>query len=350
MRKILTFTLILILTVSCTGQSDSEGGDGNVPESDAFFAKGADISWATEMEDKGLKFYIEPGREMECTALFKEIGFNSVRFRVWVNPEGGYCGKEDLLRKCRRAQDLGMKILIDFHYSDWWADPGKQNVPAAWTGQSVEEMASSLVQHTESTLKYLKDSGIDISWAQVGNEVENGMLWESGRVQGNTAENFATYFNAGASAVRRVYPDAEVILHVSNSWKAETLIWFYDLMKANNVAYDIIGLSLYPSYWQDGQYPDWSTKTLQAVQNFFLLHDTYGKDIMLVEFGMPVSQPDRAKDCLQYLLDSTGGREWFKGIFLWEPESEKTRNNYDYGAFSNGRPTSALDPFRNKSK
>lgn len=338
----LSFLLIGTLTTSCQRDSSTFAGSGETE----FFAKGADISWATEMGDKGMKFYTHNLKEMECTALFREIGFNSVRFRVWVDPKDGYCGKEDVLRKCRKAQALGMSIMIDFHYSDWWADPQKQYVPKEWEGQSVEEMAQSVARHTSSTLKYLKDNGINIAWVQVGNEVENGILWESGRVQGSEAENFAKYFNAGASAVRQTYPQAKVILHISNAWKMDTLTWFYDLMKANNVNFDIIGLSLYPSYWENGAYPDWGPKTQSAVVNFSQLHNRYGKEVMLVEFGMPASEPDKAKACLQYILDNTSGKDWFKGIFLWEPESEKNRNGYEYGAFNNGRPTSALDPFR----
>ena len=95
------------------------------------FAKGADISWVTEMESKGMKFYNAEGKERECTALMKEIGFNSIRLRVWVNPADGWNGKEDVLAKAIRAQRLGMRIMIDFHFSDTWADPAHQTVPAA---------------------------------------------------------------------------------------------------------------------------------------------------------------------------------------------------------------------------
>ena len=345
-RAILIISSILILSACNPEKFFSRNREEPLPVQETAFAKGADISWITEMESKGYKFYDASGRETECTALIRSLGFNAVRYRVWVNPEGGWNSAEDVLAKAKRAQDLGMKIMIDFHYSDWWADPGKQYIPKEWEGQSVEEMAQSVARHTSATLKYLKDNGIDITWVQVGNEVENGMLWESGRVQGSNAENFAKYFNAGASAVRQTYPQAKVILHTSNAYMIETLTWFYDLMGANHVNYDMIGLSLYPSYWENGAYPDWRPKAQSAVVNFSQLHSRYGKEVMLVEFGMPASEPDKAKACLQYILDSTSDSDWFKGVFLWEPESEKSRNGYEYGAFSNGRPTSALDPFR----
>ena len=118
----------------------------------------------------------------------------------------------------------------------------------------------------------------------------------------------------------------------------------FNLVK--NVKYDMIGLSLYPSYSDTADYPDWTTKTYAAVTNFSTLHETYSKPVMLVEFGMPVSEPAKAKAALQYVLDNTKDYDWFKGVFYWEPESEHSRNNYDYGAFSGGKPTIALDPFK----
>lgn len=349
MKKLLLFSLSLSLLFSCNPADVKEQkSDDDEPVVQDFFAKGADISWITEMEKKGYRFYDDSGKETECTALLAASGFNAVRYRVWVNPDGGWCGAQDVLTKAVRAKALGLKIMIDFHYSDWWADPGKQNVPAAWKGYDVQKMAEAVGKHTSDVLSYLRQNGIDVSWVQVGNEVENGMLWESGKVEGNSAANFASYFNAGRNAVKSVYPDAKVILHVSNAWNTEVLNWFFGLMRDNSVYYDMIGLSLYPSYWENGAYPDWKTKTGQAVKNFSFLHANFSKDVMLVEFGMPVSQPDKAKECLQYLMDNTEGCDWFKGIFLWEPESEPERNGYDYGAFKGGKPTIALDPFKNK--
>jgi len=343
--KHLLLISLLLSALSCQNKSNP----GERTDDKYFYAKGADISWATRMEDSGQKFFASDGREMECTALFKEIGFNSVRFRVWVNPAEGYCNREDVLRKCLRAQTLGMKILIDFHYSDWWADPQQQNIPEAWKGLDADGLASAVADHTREVLQYLKDNSISVAWVQVGNEVRGGMLWEICRVEGTDAGNFVKCFNAGAQSVREVYPDAGVILHLDNAWNLSVLEWFYDLAGKSGAEYDMIGLSLYPSYWDSSikAYPDWHIKTAQAIDNFKTLHERYHKDVMLVEFGMPVSLPGESKACLQRLLDSTKSSEWFKGIFLWEPESEKNRNNYDYGAFSQGKPTIALDPFNN---
>ncbi|MBR4585568.1 MAG: glycosyl hydrolase 53 family protein [Bacteroidales bacterium] len=308
--------------------------------------KGADISWVTEMESKGYKFYNAAGQERECTALMKELGMNAIRLRVWVNPQGGWNGKADVVAKARRAKALGLKLLIDFHYSDTWADPGHQSVPAAWAGKDAAGMAAAVKAHTQEVLQALKAEGADVAWVQVGNETTQGMLWDSGKVNGQSTGQFVNYFKAGREAVKAVYPDAKVILHLDNGWKMSTLDWFLGLMKTAALDYDILGLSLYPSYWEGGAYPDWTTKVKQFVANLPTLKNSYGKPVMLVEFGMPASQPDKAKAALQYLIDNTRDySSYFLGIFYWEPESEHGRNNYDYGAFAGGKPTAALDPF-----
>ncbi|MBR1576267.1 MAG: glycosyl hydrolase 53 family protein [Bacteroidales bacterium] len=361
-------TSALILT-SCNGKVDpnsganGQGGEqpGQEETRTVVFAKGADLGWITEMEAKGYKFYSRQGVETECTALMKSLGLNSVRYRVWVNPANGYNNAADVLAKCRRAQALGMQILIDFHYSDTWADPGKQIIPAAWQGYSAAQIASAVTEHTRSVLQTLKDARIDVTWVQVGNEVTPGMLLHtgtegnvkeaaatiSGKVSGSSVNHFVEYFNAGAAAVKSVYPDASVILHLDNGWKLETLTWFYDLVGSKGAKYDMIGLSLYPSYWEGSGYPDWRTKTEACVKNLSTLHARYDKPLMLVEFGMPASEPAAAKAALQYILEGTRSYDWFKGIFWWEPESEQSRNGYAYGAFSGGSPTAALDPFAN---
>lgn len=314
-----------------------------VPE----FARGADISWVTEMESKGYNFYAADGTKTECTLLMKQLGCNAMRYRVWVNPTSGWCNKEDVLEKARRAQALGLAIMIDFHYGDSWCDPGQQPIPAAWKGKNLNEMITAVSEHTTEVLTLLKNEGIDVAWVQVGNETNTGMLWEIGRLSNSNSKDFCLLANAGYNAVKAIYPDALVILHHSNAQDLNANKWFYSLVKTGGAKYDMIGLSLYPSYWSGGAYPDWTPYCTSAVANFKTLHDTYGKPVMLVEFGMPASEPAKAKAALQFVMDGVKDYDWFKGIFYWEPESEQSRNNYAYGAFNNGRATSALDPFKN---
>ena len=340
-----TLCVLAVMTLSSCGQNESNS-DGGQTEKPAF-AKGADIGWYTEMEKKGYKFYTASGTEMDCPALMKSLGFNSLRFRVWVNPEDVWNGKEDVLKKCLRAKELGMKIMIDFHYSDTWADPGKQYVPKAWESYELDAMAKAVAEHTSDVLNTLKDNGVDVTWVQVGNEVTNGMLWEKGRVKGDSASGFAKLFKAGADKVRSIYPKASVILHIDNAWDMDTLKWFYSLMADTGVKYDMIGLSLYPSYWNDetNAFEPWEGKVNQAIANSPQLIKTYNRDVMLVEFGMPAAEPQKGKEALETLWNGLKDVKRFKGIFYWEPESEPARNGYALGAFNDGKPTIALSPF-----
>ena len=316
------------------------------PASAPAFAYGADISWVTEMESKGYKFYNAEGTATELTALMKSLGCNAVRYRVWVNPEGGWCNKADVLVKAKRAAALGMSIMIDFHYSDTWADPRNQNPPAAWASMDAAQMATALGNHTKDVLNALKAQNIDVTWVQVGNETNTGMCKPVGEVSSSDASGFIKLANAGYDAVKSVYPNAYVILHHSNAHDFSGNKWFFTLVKT--AKYDMIGLSLYPSYWDEdaGAYPDWNPPTQQAVSNFSSLHETFSKPVMLVEFGMPASEPAKAKAALQYVINNTKNLDWFKGIFYWEPEAEHSWEKYDYGAFSAGKPTIALDPFK----
>lgn len=312
------------------------------------FAKGVDIGWVTEMEKKGYKFYTEAGAKKECTALMRDLGANAVRYRVWVNPSDGWCNKEDVLEKALRAQRLGMAIMIDFHYSDTWADPGKQYTPKAWESMSVNEMSTALENHTKEVLNLLKDNEIDVAWVQVGNETRTGMCWPTGKITTGNAINFAILANAGYNAVKEVYPEAIVLLHHDVANDLGRCKWFFDEVTKAGVKFDMIGLSLYPSYWDSNlnAYPDWTSKTSAAVSNFKNLHETYGKPVMLVEFGMPATEVDKAKAAFKYVLDGVSSWDWFKGVFYWEPESEKSRNGYDYGAFSGGKSTGVIDLYK----
>lgn len=340
-----TLCVLAVMTLSSCGQNESNSDGGQTAK--PAFAKGADIGWYTEMEKKGYKFYTASGTEMDCPALMKSLGFNSLRFRVWVNPEDVWNGKEDVLKKCLRAKELGMKIMIDFHYSDTWADPGKQYVPKAWESYDLDAMAKAVAEHTSDVLNTLKDNGVDVTWVQVGNEVTNGMLWEKGRVKGDSAAGFAKLFKAGADKVKSIYPKASVILHIDNAWDMNTLQWFYSLMANTGVKYDMIGLSLYPSYWNDetNAFEPWEEKVNQAIANIPQLIKTYNRDVMLVEFGMPAAEPQKGKEALETLWNGLKDVKRFKGIFYWEPESELARNGYDLGAFNDGKPTIALSPF-----
>jgi len=337
---------------SCSEKPAANGGKQETPsEIDrTVFAKGADISWVTQMESEGMKFYNAEGQERECTELMKELGFNSIRLRVWVNPENGWNSKEDVLVKALRAKKLGMRIMIDFHYSDTWADPGSQTPPAAWASYDIDQLKQAVAGHTSEVLSLLKEHDIDVEWVQVGNETRTGMLWPLGGYKENGGKNYAGLTNAGCDAAKKVYPDSKVIVHLDcghNLWLYTEL---FNVLDANGGKYDMIGMSLYPCWWNNetGSFStDWKTPTDQCLKNIVTVAEKYGKDVMICEVGMPVCYPSLGKEMLSWLLEKAKASGHCEGVFYWEPEAPDGYNGgYGLGAFADGKPTAALDPFK----
>jgi arabinogalactan endo-1,4-beta-galactosidase len=305
------------------------------------FARGADVSWLTEMEKAGRKFYNASGREMDCMELLRDLGANAVRLRVWVNPADGWCNKEDLLVKAIRAHNLNMRLMIDFHYSDWWADPGKQTIPAAWQDMNIDEMKQALKLHTVVTLELLKSKGITPEWVQVGNETGNGMLWTLGQADLNMA-NYAALNNAGYDAVKSVFPQAKVIVHLPDGNNNNLYRWLFDGLKRNGGKWDMIGMSLYPSP------ENWQMMNNQCIANAKDLISRYGTEVIICEVGMPWDKPEASKAFLTDLMAQAKKipDEKCQGVFYWEPQSYGNWKGYGLGAFDNsGKPTAALDAF-----
>ena len=309
----------------------------------SFFAKGADISWITEMESNGIKFYNSNGVQQDIFQILKNLGMNTIRLRVWVNPANGWNNAADVLAKAVRANNLGMRILIDFHYSDSWADPGKQTKPAAWASQDFATLKTSLANHTTNVLTTLKSNGITADWVQVGNEVNNGILWPDGKASTNMS-NFAQLINAGYDAVKSVFPSAKVIVHVSNGWDNSLYRWLFDGLKNNSGKWDVIGMSMYPSS------ANWSTLNAQCLSNMNDMVARYNKEVMIVEAGMSWDQPSASNSFLSDLIAKTKSVSDNKGlgVLYWEPEAYNNWQGYTLGAFDNsGKPTVALDAFKN---
>ena len=315
------------------------------------FVKGADISWITLMESQGMKFYNADGAERECTALMKEIGMNAVRYRVWVDPVDGWNSGTDVLVKALRAQKLGMRIMIDFHYSDTWADPAHQNPPAAWSSYDIDGLVEAVSDHTTEVLELLKKYGVDVEWVQVGNETRTGMMWPLGSYQENNGKNYTALTNAGYDAVKAVYPEAKVIVHLDGGHDIYLYHRLFPVLEANGGKYDMIGMSLYPCWWDDsigGYGTDWKTRTDECIKNITTVYERYGKRVMICETGMPVSMPELGKEMLAYLLEHAEATGCCDGVFYWEPQAPQGYNDgYGLGAFQDGRPTAALDPFAN---
>ena len=286
----------------------------------ASFARGADISWCTEMEADGMKFYNTNGVETEIFSLMKQIGMNAIRLRVWVNPENGYgpwSDKADVLAKARRAKAQGLDLMIDFHYSDYFADPGKQTKPAAWNGLSFAELKESLAAHTIDVLQALKDEGIEPKWVQVGNETTSGMVWDDGRIDWNKPDNerwlnYVALSNAGYNAVKSVLPNAYVIVNHDNA--IHDNVWYYQAFKQYGGKFDMIGLSHYPDWEQ------WSETNTTAAANLRKLYNQFHVPVMIVETGYSTWDEPRAEQVMKDLFEKMTKEDGCVGILYWEPE------------------------------
>lgn len=303
--------------------------------------KGADVSWLTEMEALGYKFYYNDGTEGDCLEILKSKGVNAIRLRVWVNPPNGYCDVNDVLAKALRAKALGLPVMIDFHYSDVWADPGAQTIPSDWTGYDLEQMIEAVGQFTTSTLRLMADKGIDVKWVQIGNETGNGMLWPLGQADKNP-EGYARLTQAGIDAVHEVLPDAKTIVHLQSGENSSLAQWLLGILAKYGVTYDIAGFSLYPERTTYEEFVSKAKTTMEGVIRKF------DKDVMLCEVGMPFQYQNQCYDFLTLCFDLSKQipDDRFKGVFYWEPECYKNFNGYNKGAFlSNGQPSKAMDAF-----
>ena len=309
------------------------------------FWLGADISGTTEMEARGVQLRNVQGEPRECTALMRELGLNAVRLRVWVNPRGGFCAKDDVVRMARRAKDWGMALMIDFHYSDWWADPGQQNIPAAWKALDYPQMCVALASHTREVLLAIKEAGVEVKWVQVGNETTNGFLWPMGRAQENMRQ-YAGLTDAGYQAVKEVYPQAQVIVHLDGAFDPQRYDFIFDGLRKYRARFDMIGLSVYP-YWdmKAGYTQSWLETVEKATQNINRLWQKYRLPLMVVETGVDVNTPQESKTVLAAVIGAarhhTDGH--CQGVFYWAPEAD---GQYHLGAFKNHRPTVIMDAFK----
>lgn len=315
----------------------------------APFALGADVSWLPQMEAQGVVFYDDFGVRKDCLQILKEHGINSVRLRVWVNPSidkcTGHCGKNETVAMARRAAAAGFRIMLDFHYSDSWADPGKQTIPASWTGHTTSQLATDVYDHTADVLNKVIAAGVHPEWVQVGNETDDGMLWENGRATATGGfANLASLMNSGCNAVKAADSAIKVIIHLSNGYDNTLYRWMFDGLTSNGVKFDIIGMSSYPSQ------NNWTARDSQILNNCNDMVSRYGKDVMVTETGMDASAAtrDMLADLIGKVASVSGGRG--RGVFIWEPECFNWCN-YSFGAWNtNGRPGMAMDAFLTASE
>lgn len=295
---------------------------------------GADLSFLKEAEDDGFVFK-DDGQPTPGLDIFKNHGYNWIRLRLFHTPEiGQYQLPNDLeytIALAQQAQQKGFKFLLDYHYSDTWADPQKQYIPKAWEGLDQADLEEAVFEYTRSTMQAFKEAGVYPDMVQVGNEISNGMIWPNGKLPENW-DNFAGLLQAGINGVRascgnQVCP--KVMIHIDKGGDKDFTEYFYDKIHDYNIKYDVIGQSYYP--WWHGSLLD-----LRECLNFTALK--YDKDIVLVEVAYNF-KPQEYRGKKAPFSESPEGQKAFleavnriilnipnhkgKGIFWWEPAAPK---------------------------
>ena len=311
------------------------------------FAKGADVSWLPQMEATGYRFYDTDGKEKDCLQLLKERGMNTIRLRVFVNPSqdkaSGHCSKEETVAMALRAQKAKMRIMIDFHYSDTWADPAKQAKPAAWANLSFDALQNKVYEHTFDVLTALKKAGVTPEWVQVGNEIPGGMLWPDGST--NNWAQLAQLLNKGYEATKAVNAKIKVIVHVDEGNNNEKFRCFFDKATEHQVKYDVIGLSYYP-FWIK---KDYSETIADLQKNLNDMASRYQKEVMVVEVGGVDEQVQNTRELLAATIKAVKAVPNHKGlgVLYWEPQGAKSWSGYGLSAWQqDGKPSPALDAFK----
>lgn len=310
------------------------------------FSYGVDLGWVSQLESLGVTWVDDAGAPIDPLDAAKALGADSVRLRVFVNPPAsafwkkredetcmlGFCDAKSVLAMSRRAVDAGFRLMIDFHYSDHFADPQIEDMPEAWVGLGVEELKEKVAAHTEEVLTLLKENGITPEWVQVGNEINSGIMQPVGDFKTHP-DNLIAFLNAGYDAVKKVFPDAIVITHIAGAPIRAMCRHFLDTFFSLGGKTDMIGLSYYP-YWMRMFTPDFDKEPFLA--NLTEFAQTYKKPLMIAEVGGPETEEQETYDLLtQTIRDMKALPEGAGcGVFYWEPEvgADLLPDHYPLGA------------------
>lgn len=341
-RKVAALVLAAVLAAGQTGCGDSQADpeNANINKSDKYFIKGADISSLQAVEDYGGIFYDFEGKKTDPVAFLMENGCNYFRLRIWNNPTmsfdaGDYCDLEHTKEMAVRIKEAGGDYLLDFHYSDWWADPNNQTIPAEWASMSEDEIVQAVYDYTAEVLNTLAAEDAYPDMVQIGNEIGNGMLWSYGTT--DHPDTLAAFLNSGIKAVRDTTPEGQetrIMIHVETGGSKGATETFFSMIEEHGVTdYDIVGLSYYP-YWH-GTFSEMRENVLNVYQKF-------GKQVVLAETAYPFTN-DNADDkrnmvseadltgvgfeageenqrlVLELIMNTVAGCEGGLGIFYWEP-------------------------------
>lgn len=337
------------------------------------FTVGADISGVTYLESRGYSFAGYDGKTGDVFRVMKSMGVDAVRLRVWVDHWQGWCCEAETAAKAARATKAGLDVMLDFHYSDDWADPGNQAVPKAWSGKSAAEVDALLYAHTRDVCAACKKAGANVKWVQIGNEVAGGMLWTPARDAegkahweevrpdewsaimveslGNNVrnpDNWAMFVKSGSKAVHEVFPEAQIIIHFPNAHDTKAISDNLNILKSRGVAWDIIGVSLYTHHEDERKKCVGDIAAVKAfdeehikkaIRSIKALNEKFATPVMIVETGFEVTPPEGLS--VEYSAHLMAGvmkaakkhiAGICPGVFYWEPTS--LPEEYPLGAFT----------------
>lgn len=307
------------------------------------FAFGVDLGWVTQLETLGYTWVNESGEAVDAIAAAKALGADSVRLRIFVDPPKsgfwqkredeecmlGFCDGQSVLAAAKRVKEQGMRLMLDFHYSDHFADPQFQDIPKAWENDDIEALKAHVYEHTENVLGLFRESGIEPEWVQVGNEINPGICFPMGKLDEHP-DYLVEILNSGYDAVKAVFPACSVITHLACVQDQKWCVPFWDNFFRRGGKTDILGFSFYP-YWY--QAPS-DKQMLQECLEYY--SGTYGKPVLIAEVGGLDDDVEGTKkilcDSIEACLDMKGGPGL--GAFYWEPEVNRQilPDHYPLGA------------------
>jgi arabinogalactan endo-1,4-beta-galactosidase len=317
---------------------------------------GADVGWLTQLESMGYTWTDTTGASGSALQILKNAGVNTIRIRTFVNPTitTGALGVGDLdqagsIALAKTASAMGFKIVIDFHYSDTWADPGHQTPPAAWASDSYAQLQTDVYNYTYNFMTALVAAGVTPQYVQVGNEINTGMLWPIGAVgsttvNGNDFTQVTGLINSGYNAVKAASSTSQVVIHLATVSNLTTLEWFFDGLTAAGGKFDVIG----------GSYYDGPSNITTVTTNLQTLASRYSKPVLICEIGYSYSDPANAYTDVQGAIKAMNAvpNNMGLGVIYWEPEApdDASTSNYTMGAVTEGTGkvlqfTTAIDAF-----
>jgi arabinogalactan endo-1,4-beta-galactosidase len=299
---------------------------------------GADLGWLTQLESMGYTWTDTTGASGSVLQILKNHGVNTIRIRTFVNPTitAGVLGVGDTdqagsIALAKTASAMGFKIVIDFHYSDTWADPGHQTTPATWSTETYSQLQSSVYNYTYGFMQALAADGIYPQYVQVGNEINSGMLWPAGSVgattpNGNDFTQITGLINQGYNAVKAISPSTQVVIHLATISNLSDFEWFFDGLVAAGGKFDVIG----------GSYYDGPVNITTVAANLNTLAARYNKPVMICEIGYLYSDPADAYTDVQGAIQAMNAvpGNMGLGVIYWEPDApdDAATGNYTMGA------------------